>query len=171
MAHQLVATTCSRTWCAPGPVMRDADALALVAILQHADGNRAGQRRARIEHLASINVAGHGRNTADRRRYRFPGSTSRPGPERTAHQLAAPTCSCTWCASGQVVRGADALALVAILQHADGNCAGQRRARIEHLASSNVAARGRTIDLVDVRMLTRIHIAVPALRWRQDRRA
>ena len=60
----------------PGPVVRGADALALLAILQHADGNRAGQRRACIEHLASINVAGDGRNAADRRRYRFPGSTS-----------------------------------------------------------------------------------------------
>ena len=74
-AHQLAAAACSCTWCAPGQVVRSADALALVAILQHADGNRAGQRRARIEHLASINVAGHGRNTADRRRYRFTGST------------------------------------------------------------------------------------------------
>ena len=65
-------------------------------------------------------------------------------------------------APGRVVRGADALALVAILQHADGNRAGKRRARIEHLASVNVAGHGRNINLVDVRMLPRIHIAVPA---------
>ena len=78
-----------------------------------------------------------------------------PGPEHTAHQLAAATCSCTWCTLGPVVRAADALALLAILQHADSNRAGQRRARIEHLAS--VAGHGRIIDLVDVRTLPRIH--------------
>ena len=33
-----------------------------------------------------------------------------PGLECTAHQLANAICSCTWCAPGQVVRGADALA-------------------------------------------------------------
>ena len=99
--------------------------------LQHAS-----QRRARIEHLASVNVAGHGRNIADRRRYRFPGSTSRPGPERTTHQLANATCSSAWYAPGPVVRGTDALALAATLQHADGKRAGQRRARIECRTSS-----------------------------------
>ena len=76
-----------------------------------------------------------------------------PGPERTAHQLAAAACSCTWCAPGPVMRGVDALALLASLQHADGKSAGQCRARIEQLARANAVSRGHNIDLVDVRML------------------
>ena len=35
-------------------------------------------------------------------------------------------------------------------------------------ASVHVAGHGRNIDLVDVRTLPRIHIAMPAPRWRQD---
>ena len=66
--------------------------------------------------------------------------------------------------SRPVVRCAGALALMAILQHAAGKRAGQRRARIEHLARVNVTAHGHNIDLVDVRTLSRIYIAVPAPR-------
>ena len=57
------------------------------------------------------------------------------------------------------MRGADALALVAILQHAAGNRTGQRRARIEQLARANAVSRGHNIDRVDVRTLPRIQIA------------
>ena len=42
---------------------------------------------------------------------------------------------------------------MASLQHAAGKSAGQRRARIEHLARANAVSRGHNIDLVDVRML------------------
>ncbi|WP_219118484.1 hypothetical protein [Janthinobacterium sp. UMAB-56] len=41
-----------------------------------------------------------------------------PGQERTALQLAVAACSDTWRSHGKVVRGTDALGLVAILQHA-----------------------------------------------------
>ena len=152
----------------PGQVVRGADALALVASLQHADGNRAGQRRTRIEYLASVNVAGHGHNTTDRRQYRFPGSSSPcqrrngakahappwPRPERTAHQLAAAICRCTWCPPGQVV---------------SQQRAGRRSVRIEQLARANVAGHGHNINLVDVGTAPRIHIAVPAPRRRQGK--
>ena len=140
----------------------------LVASLQHADGNRAGQRRTRIEYLASVNVAGHGHNTTDRRQYRFPGSSSPcqrrngakahappwPRPERTAHQLAAAICRCTWCPPGQVV---------------SQQRAGRRSVRIEQLARANVAGHGHNINLVDVGTAPRIHIAVPAPRRRQGK--
>ena len=83
-----------------------------------------------------------------------------------------------------VVRCAGAHALVTILQRFACNHAGQCRARIEHLvaehvfavrsagalallASSNVAARGRNFNLVDIGTPTRIHIAVGVPRRRQ----
>ncbi len=109
-------------------------------------------RRPRTEHCRSTSVPLsriHIAVPASRRRQGRAHARPWPGPERTTHQLAAAAYSCTWYAPGQV----------ASQQHA-----GQRRARIEHLASVNVAGYGHNIDLVDVRTLPKIYIAVPAPR-------
>ena len=142
----------------------------MVASLQ-----RVGQRRAHIEHLASINIAARDLNTADRRphalrdSHQHAGAAMAPGPGTGAilaksGTLAAPAGGRHLqrhlvAGSRPVVRCAGALALMAILQRA-----GQRRARIEHLARVNVTAHGHNIDLVDVRTLSRIYVAVPAPR-------
>ena len=77
-----------------------------------------------------------------------------PGSKRTAHQLAAAICRCTWCPPGQVV---------------SQQRAGRRSVRIEQLARANVAGHGHNINLVDVGTAPRIHIAVPAPRRRQGK--
>ena len=174
---------CSCTWCAPGPVMRCADTLALRAILQHADGNRAGQRRARIEHLASINVAGHGRNTTDRRRYRFPRSTSPcrrrdgartrrmhgPGQDRGARRT-------SWRSRLQLhlVRARSGNALRRYTRPAGHPAARRRQSRrpapCAHRApGQHQRRRPRPQHYRSTSVpLSKIHITMPAPRWRQD---